>query len=109
VRKCRLPGSTPAYSRHHSIQIGVHHENDIPRRLALTLAAAAFTLPAHATQMTIDGNFADWGVANNGTVSGWTPGSGILFVDDQSNANNGYLNPGWGGQAYDAEALYLTW
>ncbi|MBK7847973.1 MAG: hypothetical protein IPJ73_12685 [Zoogloea sp.] len=52
---------------------------------ALTLAAAAFTLPAHATQMTIDGNFADWGVANNGTVSGWTPGSGILFtVDDRA-------------------------
>ncbi len=76
----------------------------------LALSAAAFTLPAPAAQLTIDGNFADWGIANNGTVSGWTPNSGILFtVEDQSNANNGYLSPGWGGQAYDAEALYLTW
>jgi hypothetical protein len=29
-----------------------------------------------------------------------------LHRRDQSGA---YLNPGWGGQAYDAEALYLSW
>ena len=33
----------------------------------------------------------------------------LYTVADQSNANGGYLSPGWGGQAYDAEALYLTW
>lgn len=78
--------------------------------LVLALSATALALPAHAGQIAIDGNFSDWGIVNNGTVAGWTPNSGILYtVEDQSDANGGYLNPGWGGQAYDAEALYLTW
>ena len=78
--------------------------------LALALAAVANPLLAHAGSLTIDGNFADWGVTNNGRVSGWTPNAEVLFaVEDQSNANGGYLSPGWGGQAYDAEAMYLTW
>lgn len=77
---------------------------------ALAFVTAAIALPAHANPLTIDGNFADWGVKNNGTLAGWTPNSGVLFtVEDQSNANGGYLSPGWGGQAYDAEAMYLTW
>ena len=78
--------------------------------LALALVTTVIALPAHADPLTIDGNFADWGVRNNGNVAGWTPNSGVLYtVEDQSNANGGYLSPGWGGQAYDAEALYLTW
>jgi hypothetical protein len=78
--------------------------------LALALVTTVIALPAHADPLTIDGNFADWGIRNNGTVAGWTPNSGVLYtVEDQSNANGGYLSPGWGGQAYDAEALYLTW
>lgn len=77
--------------------------------LALTVATGTLCLPAAAATMTIDGNFADWGIKNNGTVAGWTPGSGITFVvEDQNNSNGGYLSPGWGGQAYDAEAMYLT-
>ena len=77
--------------------------------LCLALCAAT-PLAAHAGTITIDGNFADWGITNNGTAAGWTPKAGVLFiVEDQSNANGGYLNPGWGGQAYDAEALYLSW
>ena len=44
------------------------------------------------------------------TAAGWKPTSGIFYtVEDQDNSNGGYLNPGWGGQAYDAEALYATW
>ena len=77
--------------------------------LALACAAAA-PLAAHAALITVDGNFADWGIHNNGTAAGWTPNAGALYtVEDQNNANGGYLNPGWGGQAYDAEALYLSW
>lgn len=77
---------------------------------ALAFATAAIALPAHADPLTIDGNFADWGIKNNGTLAGWMPNNGVLFtVEDQSNANGGYLSPGWGGQAYDAEAMYLTW
>jgi hypothetical protein len=78
--------------------------------IALTLATIATPQMVHAGSLNIDGNFADWGVVNNGSAAGWTPNPGVLYtVEDQSNANNGYLSPGWGGQAYDAEAMYLTW
>lgn len=78
--------------------------------IILTLAAVASPQMALAGSLNIDGNFADWGVVNNGSSAGWTPNTGVLHtVEDQSNASNGYLSPGWGGQAYDAEAMYLTW
>ncbi len=74
--------------------------------LALACAVAA-PLTAHSATVTVDGVFADWGIQNNGTAAGWTPNADVLFtVEDQSGT---YLNPGWGGQAYDAEALYLSW
>lgn len=80
------------------------------RIAALAAWAGIAAGAAQAAPITVDGNFSDWGVNNNGSFAGWTPGSGILYtVEDQSNANGGYLSPGWGGQAYDAEALYLTW
>lgn len=72
----------------------------------LTLLMAAST---HAAMITVDGRMSDWGIVANGTEAGWvpTPNAGILFeVEDQ---RAGYLSPGWGGQAYDAEAMYLTW
>lgn len=77
--------------------------------LAVTCALAA-PLAASAASVTIDGNFTDWGITNNGTAAGWTPKTGINYaVEDQSDATSGFLSPGWGGQAYDAEAMYLTW
>ncbi|MBP8267826.1 MAG: hypothetical protein KAX47_14830, partial [Zoogloea sp.] len=54
--------------------------------LALACAAAA-PLAAHAALITVDGNFADWGIHNNGTAAGWTPNAGVLYtVEDQNNA-----------------------
>lgn len=78
--------------------------------LLLSLAAIAPT-SAFAASITIDGSFADWGLHNNGTTAGWIPTAGITHftVEDQSNAMDGFLSPGWGGQAYDAEAMYVTW
>lgn len=59
---------------------------------------------AHA--YTIDGNLADWGVTKNNGASGWIPTADIHYtIEDQRDS---YLNPGYGGQAYDAEALYAT-
>ncbi|MBT9505755.1 PEP-CTERM sorting domain-containing protein [Rhodoferax sp.] len=80
--------------------------------LILALSAALIACAAQAAPIVADGNMADWGIQANGTVAGWTPtqNAGILYVvEDQNNANSGYLSPGWGGQAYDAEAMYLTW
>lgn len=52
----------------------------------------------------IDGNLADWGVHRTGNASDWTPNAGIeRTIEDQ---HGSFLDPGFGGQAYDAEALY---
>lgn len=69
------------------------------------LLLSVFSVPS-ALAYTIDGNLADWGVTQNTGAQGWTPNSGIHYtVEDQRDS---YLNPGYGGQAYDAEALYAT-
>lgn len=65
---------------------------------------------AGAQAIAINGNLADWGVKHTGQLSDWTPNAGILStIEDQSGSGSYYLNPGWGGQAYDAEAMYVTW
>ncbi len=56
---------------------------------------------------TIDGNWNDWiNLSGAGSASDWTPiDSSVKYeVEDQ---NTSYLNPGYGGQAYDAEAMYV--
>lgn len=73
--------------------------------LGLALTGLALSGPASALAINIDGNLADWGV----TSSSWTPHAGIYStVEDLTGNANAFLNPGWGGQAYDAEALYAT-
>lgn len=54
----------------------------------------------------------DWGVTprgyNNGTdMSDWVPDSGIIYkAENQKGGLSSYLNPGYGGQLFDAEAIY---
>jgi hypothetical protein len=79
----------------------------------LLLAAALTTLglsgSALATTIIVDGKLDDWGVIQG--QKSWIPtaNSGIEFtVEDQTGGLSTYLNPGYGGQAYDAEALYAT-
>jgi hypothetical protein len=72
---------------------------------ALASAALAISGPAAALTINIDGNLSDWGV----TSSSWVPSSGVHYtIEDQTGGANAYLNPGYGGQAYDAEALYAA-
>jgi len=80
----------------------------------LLTAALSFTPISHAVTISIDGNLADWGLKKNGNVNDWIPDpalnliEGIHYkVEDQTGGANAFLNPGWGGQAYDAEALYV--
>lgn len=72
----------------------------------LLLAGLTGASGAHA--IVIDGNLSDWGVQQNTGAAGWTPtpNSGIEYTLEDQHAS--YLNPGYGGQAYDAEALYAV-
>lgn len=65
--------------------------------------------PAHA--FIIDGNFNDWGLQRTNSASDWAPNSTVRkwVIEDQTGSTGTYLNPGWGGQRYDAEALYISW
>ena len=80
------------------------------RSVALASSLIACAAPASALPI-IDGNISDWGLTRTGSASDWTPNSGVqgYTVDDQTGGTAVYLNPGYGGQRYDAEAIYVTW
>ena len=88
--------------------------------LGLGLSAESIADVITADVITADGNLNDWGLFTAGSTA-WTPsgdqnGTNYLYnnltiyytVEDYT-SGNGYIGPGWGGQAYDAEALYVTW
>ncbi|MCB1768507.1 MAG: hypothetical protein KDJ31_02220 [Candidatus Competibacteraceae bacterium] len=74
-----------------------------------------------------DGNLQDWGLFTNSSGrQPWTPGGNsndkngtgqyshqgltIYYTfEDYTGGNGGFVDPGYGGQAYDAEAIYVTW
>jgi hypothetical protein len=74
--------------------------------MPLILTSMAMAMPASAYTISIDGDLSDWGIDK----TTWLPADmGIhRTVEDQTGRGSYYLNPGWGGQAYDAEALYAT-
>ena len=79
---------------------------------SLTAALSLFAWAGSASAVPIiDGSIADWGLTRTGQASDWTPNSGVQghTVDDQTGGTAVYLNPGFGGQRYDAEAIYVTW
>lgn len=78
------------------------------KTLIQVLALAVLVSAGSAQAFVIDANLADWGVQRNSNASGWTPNSSAAAhkIEDQ---HNSYLNPGYGGQSYDAEAMYLAW
>lgn len=73
--------------------------------------AVLLTVSTAGQAITVDGNLADWGLTFNGLASDWTTTqAGVLsVVEDQNGGSGAFLSPGWGGQAYDAEAMYMTW
>lgn len=79
--------------------------------LIVTVLSSSLYSSAQAASITVDGNLADWGLKRNGNVSDWVPNSALVLpnqftVEDQTGGLNTYLTPGYGGQAYDAEAMY---
>jgi hypothetical protein len=73
--------------------------------------ALAMGLSMQAAAYTIDANLADWGLHRNGNAADWTPQvlTKAWAVEDQTGGRGTYLTPGYGGQAYDVEALYIDY
>ncbi len=82
------------------------------KTLMQIMIAAGMLASAGAQAIVInvnDGSLADWGVHHNGLSTDWVPtaNSGIqATIEDQK--GDVRLDPGYGGQAYDAEALYAV-
>ena len=76
---------------------------------ANALSAFAIALAASGSAsaaLTVDGNLADWQINQTTWVSSL---SGVHSTIEDNTGNGAYyLSPGYGGQAYDAEALYAT-
>jgi hypothetical protein len=75
-----------------------------PRLPVLYASLFLASAQAWALPITIDGNLDDWGIDR----TTWLPADSRVHykIEDQTGNANAYLNPGWGGQAYDAEAIY---
>jgi hypothetical protein len=79
---------------------------------ALTLAVffPGLAINAFAASISVDGNLSDWGVHRNGNSNDWMPNALIpssqYTIEDQTGRSGTRLFPGYGGQAYDAEAFY---
>jgi hypothetical protein len=70
------------------------------------LLGAWIASPAGATSLFL----ADWGIS----YGVWDPNDSApdelySLVEDWTGGGNGWLNPGFGGDLYDAEAAYLSW
>ncbi|MEW6536891.1 MAG: PEP-CTERM sorting domain-containing protein [Candidatus Auribacterota bacterium] len=70
-----------------------------------TLVFAVCLASGSGFALIVDGNLSDWGVTPG---SDWNPDTGISsWVEDYVNySNNGWVGPGYGGQPYDAEAIF---
>jgi hypothetical protein len=83
----------------------LEHLVEMNKILTLAAVAVGAGLAFPAAALTIDGNLTDWGI--NPATWAPAPGSGIQStIEDGTGGGSYFLNPGWGGQAYDAEALY---
>lgn len=72
-------------------------------RFLIAAAAGLFVCSGSAMATTL---LSTWGVGvTSGSTWDWIPVAGVEYAVED-NYGNGYLSPGYGGQAYDAEALY---
>jgi hypothetical protein len=76
---------------------------------AFSLSACVFSATVSGSALAglvVDGNLADWQIDPRTWVSS-LPGVHSA-IEDQTGSGDYYLNPGYGGQAYDAEAMYAV-
>jgi hypothetical protein len=82
--------------------------------LAITIVGMTLLgVSAYALDITVDGNVNDWGIqVKNNNASNWnTSAEDVVSVTEDYNDTDtsGRIFPGWGGQKYDAEGLYVTY
>ncbi len=70
-------------------------------------AAVLLSFSSASMAYVVDGDLSDWGITPTGSASDWTPNTGVIYTEEDQHDN--FLNPGYGGQIYDAEAIYLDW
>jgi len=83
--------------------------------LAVTLFCIFFTLSRDAEAYVVDGLVSDWGISpgiwnssSSTNNSDWIPSGGVRYtLEDQTGGTSTYVGPGYGGQKYDAEAMYF--
>jgi hypothetical protein len=73
--------------------------------------AGALLFSTQASAYVIDAQLADWGLTQTASTQDWTPGASVKGwgVEDQTGGKGVYLSPGYGGQAYDVEAMYVDY
>jgi len=85
--------------------------------LVMTMMAVAAST-ASAVTITVDGNPSDWGIdLGPGSAADWDPLAGVQGSwpgganneYDYTGGSSGWVYPGYGGQDYDAEALYFAY
>lgn len=79
------------------------------RFLELGLLIVLTIQTADALAIAIDGDLRDWLNPPSGHLSDWIPQRSTVYytAEDQTGGTNAYLDPGYGGQNYDAEAIYV--
>ncbi|MCP4284859.1 MAG: PEP-CTERM sorting domain-containing protein [Gammaproteobacteria bacterium] len=85
---------------------GDRHGKSISALFALLLCT-----PALSTATITDYNDLDHWLdgAPKGGSADWTAKDGFQYmIDDNGHGPTGYVSPGWGGQEYDAEAIYIN-
>lgn len=78
-------------------------------KLRYLVAASCLLGTSLSHAIEIDGDINDWIAQPVGEAADWfaSDSSVKYWVDDVAIPNSGYLNPGYGGPAYDAEAIYV--
>lgn len=73
------------------------------KTLLLSALSLSALLSQNALATTIN-NFSDWGISTSDLSSST---AGVQFTTEDQHGS--YLDPGYGGQNYDAEGIYTTW
>lgn len=80
-------------------------------RSTLACCLLLATGPAAALSINVDSDLKDWlaGAPSGSSATDWEPitDPSIKYSIEDQTGTNTHLDPGWGGQDYDAEAIYV--